>query len=213
MNFLPGQYLEWTLSQQHSDSRGNRRYFTIASSPKENEISIGVRFYQPPSKYKQDLLAMQTGDRLLAGQLAGDFVLPKNKKKKLAFIAGGIGITPFRSMLKDLIDRNESRPIVMFFSNRHADEVIYQDVLEEAYKKLGIKTVYAVTGDKNLEPEERLYTRRLDPEIVAHELPDFKQRTFMISGSQGLVDGTRQMLLGMGIPGRQIKTDFFPGLA
>ena len=54
----------------------------------------------------------------MASQLAGDFILPEDKNKKLVFIAGGIGVTPFRSMIKYLIDKNEKRDIIIFYSNR-----------------------------------------------------------------------------------------------
>ena len=114
LNFRPGQYLEWTLGHDKTDSRGNRRYFTIASSPTEQDIRMGIRFYPEGSSFKKELISLKRGDIVVASQLAGEFVLPKNKKKKLVFIAGGIGITPFRSMIKYLIDKKEKRDIVLF---------------------------------------------------------------------------------------------------
>jgi Na+-transporting NADH:ubiquinone oxidoreductase subunit NqrB len=82
ISFRPGQYLEWTLPHSHPDSRGNRRYFTIASSPTENEIRIGVKIPKlsdgRQSSFKKRLLSMKEDDSIVASQLAGDFVLPKN---------------------------------------------------------------------------------------------------------------------------------------
>jgi len=114
VKFRPGQYLEWTVDPRSSDSRGNRRYFTLASSPTEQDVRLGVRYYENPSTFKQKLLAMKTGDKILAGQLAGDFTLPADKDEKLVFIAGGIGITPFRSMLKYLIDKMKNAQSLCF---------------------------------------------------------------------------------------------------
>ena len=102
--FKPGQYMEWTLGHGHQDARGMRRYFTIASSPTEDNVRMGVKFYPNSSSFKKSLLFLNPGDKIVASQLAGDFVLPKDKNKKLVFIAGGIGITPFRSMIKYLLD-------------------------------------------------------------------------------------------------------------
>src|SRR5579884_791763 len=101
--FVPGQYLEVTLAHAKPDSRGNRRYFTIASSPTETELHLGVRFYPKSSTFKQALYRIDNRSKILAGQIAGDFTLPPDPRQKLVFIAGGIGITPFRSMLKYLI--------------------------------------------------------------------------------------------------------------
>ena len=137
--FEPGQYLEWTLGHDRVDSRGNRRYFTIASSPTERTVSLGIKFYDRPSSFKSAMLAMRPGDKITASQLAGEFILPKDPKKKLVFIAGGIGITPFRSMLKYLIDHNEKRSIVTVYSCNTVDEISYKKVLMQAEKQLGCK--------------------------------------------------------------------------
>src|SRR5262249_30713973 len=89
LRFRPGQYLEWTLRHSQPDSRGNRRYFTIASSPDEREVRLSVKFYPGSSTFKKALLAMRPGDEMVASQLAGEFVLPANKQEKLVFMAGG----------------------------------------------------------------------------------------------------------------------------
>ena len=75
MDFTPGQYLEWTLEHPDEDSRGIRRYFTIASSPTEDTFRIGIKFYPHPSTFKQALLGMKEGSSMVASGLSGDFVL------------------------------------------------------------------------------------------------------------------------------------------
>ena len=102
--FQPGQYMEFTLAHPHPDSRGNRRYFTLASSPTEDVVRLGIRFYQQGSSFKKALYRMDGRTKIVAAQIAGDFTLPADPQQKLVFIAGGIGITPFRSMLKYLLD-------------------------------------------------------------------------------------------------------------
>ena len=149
MKFQPGQYMEWTLAHENSDGRGNRRYFTIASSPTERDLRLGIRFNDNGSSFKKRMLAMQPGDEIIGGQLAGDFTLPHNTDKKLVFIAGGIGITPFRSMIKSMSDRSEQRDAVLLYSNRSTDEIAYRDVFDEAAQKIGLKTIYAITDAKD----------------------------------------------------------------
>jgi ferredoxin-NADP reductase/Na+-translocating ferredoxin:NAD+ oxidoreductase RnfD subunit len=213
LRFRPGQYLEWTLRHSRPDSRGNRRYFTIASSAGEREVRIGVKFYPEASSFKTSLLAMRPGDEILASQLAGEFVLPTDKRAKLVFMAGGIGITPFRSMIKHLLDRDERRPIAVFYSNRTAPEIVYADVLEEARRRLGIETVYTLTDAKGAPPDWRGGIGRVDAEMIAKMVPDYRERTFYLSGPRSLVVGFEEVLGKIGIPKSQIKTDFFPGFA
>jgi len=134
MDFKPGQYLEWTLGHRHSDNRGVRRYFTIASSPTEESVRLGIKFYENASTFKKSLGVLEIGREITASQLAGDFILPKNKNRKLAFLAGGIGITPFRSMIKYLLDKNERRDMVLIYANKSAEDIAYNDIWSEARK-------------------------------------------------------------------------------
>lgn len=135
----PGQYMECTLAHPKPDSRGNRRYFTLASSPTEDDLHLGVRYYPNSSSFKRALLNRDGRTNIMAGQIAGDFTLPHDPRQKLAFIAGGIGITPFRSMLKYLLDKHQRQDIVLFYANKTADESACRDVLNEAQTKPGIK--------------------------------------------------------------------------
>jgi len=209
--FKPGQYMEWTLGHT-SDGRGNRRYFTVASSPTEKTVHLGVRFYDNASSFKKTMLGMKSGDTILGGQLAGDFTLPADKSKKLAFVAGGIGITPFRSMVKYISDSGDPRDAVLFYSNRTPDEIAYKDVFEEARNKFGMKTVYAITDTASAAPES-MHLGRVDAALIEREIPDYKERMFYISGTHAMVTAFEKTLRGMGIPRRQIKIDFFPGFA
>ncbi len=201
--FLPGQYLEWTLGHNNPDSRGNRRYFTIASSPTEDNLQIGVKFYPESSSFKKALLSVDSKKIIVASQLAGDFTLPEDQTKKLAFLAGGIGITPFRSMIKYLIDTDQKRDIILLYSNKTAKDIVYKDIFKIAAWKLGIKTVYILT-------EKGKY---IDATMIQKEMPDYKERVFYISGPHLMVDAFEKTLKDMGIHDNQIKVDYFPGYA
>lgn len=211
MKFRAGQYLEWTHEHDKPDNRGNRRYFTIASSPTEEEIIMGVKFYDPPSSYKKSMLAMEPGDKMLAGQLAGDFTLPKNPKEKSVFIAGGIGVTPFRSMIKYLIDVNQPRDIVLFYSNKVISEVVYTDIFDQAVERIGLKVVYALSDVAQIPAGWQGKVGMVNAKMIADEVPDFKDRTFYISGPHGMVTAFESTLSGMGVSKSKIKVDFFPG--
>jgi ferredoxin-NADP reductase len=210
INYKAGQYLEWTLGHKKADIRGNRRYFTISSSPTEDTLRLGVKFYEPGSSFKTKLKSLSAGDTIIASQLAGDFTLPDDKNKKLVFIAGGIGVTPFRSMIKYLLDKGEKRDIVFIFSNKTANDIVYKDIFDSAEKNLGIKVLYVVNelsgvGDLNMR------VGFLDTYMVMKEVPDFKDRMFYISGPHGMINAFEDTLKKVGISRSDIKIDFFPG--
>lgn len=211
-DFIPGQYMEWTLQHPRPDSRGNRRYFTITSPPGESTITMGVRFFPESSSYKKSLLAMKRDDTIVAAQLAGDFVLPKKPEQKLVFIAGGIGITPFHSMISHLVNHAERRPITMFYSSRNHDDFAYTHDFDAAEAKLGIKTVYTVTDEKSAPPTWGGEKGRVTEAMIKKYVPDYKERVFYISGPHTMITAFEKTLQDMGITRRHIKNDFFPGL-
>lgn len=209
--FAPGQYMEWTLGHADPDSRGNRRYFTLASSPTEDQVRVGVKFYPNSSTFKEAMLSLNSKDEIVATHLAGDFVLPSQPNQKCVFIAGGIGITPFRSMIKYLLDKNEPRPIVLFYVNRKASDLVYVDIFERAKKELGMKIIYSLTDKRNAPALWRGKTGRLTPQVIQNEVPDYKDCLFYISGPKGMIDEFTKALNVLGISGDRIKSDFFSG--
>lgn len=203
IKFTPGQYMEWTYEHPNADDRGNRRYLSLASSPTEADIRVGVKFENPPSSYKRNLFEMNASQKIVASQLIGDFTLPKDPAKKLVFIAGGIGITPFRSMIKYLIDKVERRDITLFYVAKNADDFVYKDVLRQAQDKLGIRTFYIASSTEG----------HLDAAGIARVVPDYRARTYYLSGSHTMVISFEEALRNLGIPKSQIVTDYFPGFA
>ncbi len=211
--FRPGQYLEWTLEHNNPDSRGNRRYFTIASSPIEEEIHIGIKFYPKPSSFKIALFNMKPNDTIMASQLSGDFTMPKDKNKKLCFIAGGIGVTPFESMISYMLKRDQKRDIVMFYSNKTPDDIAYIDTFEKARADIGIKTVYAISEVNSIPVDWAVARGFITAEMIIKEVPDYRDRLFYISGPHGMVTAFQDTLSKLKVDKSQIKTDFFPGFA
>jgi glycine betaine catabolism B len=203
IKYLPGQYMEWTLAHEKSDSRGIRRYFTLASSPTESDIRVGVKFFENGSSFKKAMQKLDEEKLIVATQLAGDFVLPEDSQKKLVFVAGGIGITPFRSMLKFLVDKKQQRDIVLLYSNKTESEVAYKDVFDDAEKVVGLRSIYHTTTSQG----------RINSQSIENDIPDYKKRMFYISGPHQFVEAVHKILKELGLSNKQIKTDYFPGLA
>ncbi len=208
--YKPGQYIEMTMPHHGSDARGARRYFTLASSPTEDTLRLGVRYYDNGSSFKEIL---HDSDNVLMsfGQVGGDFTLPRDSTAKLAFIAGGIGITPFRSMVKYLSDTNDKRSAILLYGERSAEDVAYREVFEEARAKVGLTTKYIFSSPSQIEGSE--IVRTINRELIEREIPDYASRIFYISGPQSMVQGVRHELRAMGVPRRNIKADYFFGYA
>ena len=126
-------------------------------------------------------------------------------------IAGGIGITPFRSMLKYLIDKGEKRDIILLYSNNLLEEVAYTDIWTAAEERLGTKIVCTLTDLEKIPPTWTGVRGQINAMLISREVPDHLNRYFYISGPHGMVSGCKNTLLQMGVPARHIKTDYFPG--
>lgn len=175
-------------------------------------VHLGVRFYEKSSSYKQALYHIDGHTTLLAAQIAGDFTLPSNPSEKLVFIAGGIGITPFRSMLKYLLDTQQKRDIVLFYINRTVDEIAYKDVLSLAQTRLGVRVHFVLTDKASLPTRWSGFAGRLNEQMLATSLTDAHDRLYYLSGPPEMVRSTEECLLKLRISSGQIKKDFFPGL-
>lgn len=208
-NFEAGQFLEWTLKHPEADDRGETRYFTVSASPSEDFLMITTRFSEKSSSFKAVLRKMEKGEKIRISGARGEFTLP-SKPKPLVFIAGGIGITPFRSMIKFMLDEKISTPITLFYSNKTAEDIVFKEIFGEAEKSF-LKTVYIVTDDVsgNWKGEKE----RINPEMIKREVPDWLERNYYISGPEPMVKAFEKMTEEMGVPGKNIKHDYFPGYA
>ena len=155
---------------------------------------------------------MQPGDRdrrFAAGRQL--HAAAQHAKRKLVFIAGGIGITPFRACSRICSSAAKSRAITVLYGNNRIDEIAYADVLKRARDELHIQTWYAVREAAGATPEMNIGF--IDAAMIQYRVPDYRERTFFVSGPQAMVSATRKTLRELGVPSWRIKTDFFPGLA
>jgi ferredoxin-NADP reductase len=199
LQFEAGQYLEWTLPHKKADTRGNRRYLSISSEPGAREIRFATRIPPRGSSFKRALMGLEPGARLSAASLAGDFTLPKDASKHLVFIAGGIGITPFASMLRHMLDSGEKRNITLIYAANSESDFAYRDLIEEAKQKFDLTVVY-------------LAGAKITEEGIRGAVPDILKPIFYISGPDIMVRIYRDMLAHLGVRPAHIRSDYFPGL-
>lgn len=209
IRFAAGQYLEWALPHSPTDTRGHRRYFTIASSPTSQDISFIARIPKKMSTYKKTLLNIKPGDTLFATNLEGEFVLKKDPNASYVFIARGVGITPFLSIISYMLDRNISFPVTLFYITHSGEDEVFDRLVGEAKKKIGLNVIYIIddTPPHGWDGESGDLTEA----IVKRHVPDYQKRIFYISGPQPMVHTYKGILTRLGISRKNIKTDYFPG--
>lgn len=207
-NFVPGQYLEWTLPHSRPDSRGDRRYFTISSSPTEKFIMLTVKINENGSSFKKALMGLKPGDQIFALGPSGEFTLLKSSQKDCVFIAGGIGITPFRSMIKYLMDKKFSKEVTLLYSNKSKNEIVYKEIFDSAKKAFGLKTVYTLT---DAWPNWKGRKGYINEKMIKQEVFNYKGKLFYLSGPQPMVQSFEKILKNMGVSRKNIKVDYFPG--
>lgn len=194
-----GQYMRYKIEDPSPDERKVDRFFTIASAPYEGRLQITTRIDpEKGSTFKKDLLKLEVGQEIEAAGPMGAFRV-EDSSKELVFIAGGIGITPFRSILLDLDHKNLPINVTLLYANRNEDIVFKEelDKLIEKHPTLKIKYV--------LDPE------KITEEVIKANVPDLQTPVFYLSGPEPMVKAFGPMLEGMGVSEGNINTDFFPG--
>jgi ferredoxin-NADP reductase len=147
---------------------------------------------------------------MIGSQLAGDFLLPLDDNTKLGFIAGGIGVTPFRSHIQYLLDTNRTPDVQMFYCTNTVADIAYQSLWEKAVSIGLLRIVYVVAKEAVSSPYEEGF---LDATILARYAPDASERRWYISGPPVMVNTYSRLLHTIGVPRMNIVEDFFPGVA
>jgi ferredoxin-NADP reductase len=199
IQWLPGQYLHYVLHHEPTDDRGSDRWFTNSAAPFENNIRITTRYAtEVSSTFKQKLFSLKEGKSIEFSVISGDFTLDVPEDNHV-FIAGGIGVTPFRSILKQLDHDKKPINVTLLYANRDQD-VVFKDELEAiAANNPGLKIHYVFS------PEH------VDENKIRELVPDIMTPIFYVSGPEPMVDALSETLKKMGIKEEHIKGDWFPG--
>lgn len=203
INFTAGQYAEWTLKHSKPDDRGVKRWFTISSPPTDEFVTITTKFAEKPSSFKRALHNLKPGDEILMSEPMGDFVLPQLIQTPLIFVAGGIGITPFHSILGWLTSTKEERQMKLLYAVSNEDEIIFQ----ESFDKAHIHPTLLVSNPSSAWGGERgLLSANL---IMGLEQPTEDSLVY-VSGPEAMVQKLQKDLIHSGLHRNQIVTDEFP---
>jgi ferredoxin-NADP reductase len=203
-DYIAGQFIELYLPHDNPDERGIKHWFTLSSSPTEENIFITTK-YAPDrsSTFKQTLWELKPGAEVEMVEPEGDFTLPEDKSQPLVFVAGGIGITPYRSMVKWLTDTKEKRDIQLIYAVNTEDVAVYKDLFED----YGAKVTLVVSKPS---PNWKGESGQLDAERILKLIGDLDNKLIYVSGPEPMVEKFNDDLQAKGVPEKQLKMDYFP---
>lgn len=205
MSYLAGQFIQLYLPHASVDDRGDKRWFTLSSSPTEEHISITTRkSHEYSSSFKNNLFSLTVGSDVDMSAPMGDFVLPKDKDQELLFIAVGLGITPVRSIIKFLYDTGEKRSIQIIYGERTPQDIAFIDLLELYGTKLEVVLRTSTPGWSGP-------VGKIDYKLVSNLVPDLKSRLVYISGPEPFVETLESQSLENNINPANLILDFYPG--
>ncbi len=202
LTWQAGQFLIYSLSHKNEDVRGKMRFFTISSAPFEKNPSITTRINtEKGSSFKKALMNLKQGDTMSAKGPDGHFVID-DPKKNYVFLAGGIGITPFYSILKEFNHTHSTAKegpinITLLYSNKSGLIPLKEELDEITNNLEGLEIIYL--------------TERIDKEIIKENVSGLHSPIFYISGPEPMVEALSSTLKETGALPENIREDFFPG--
>jgi ferredoxin-NADP reductase len=208
VDFRPGQYFWVTLvDPPYDDEKGPRRHITVVTSPTERGV-LGLCTRLRDSAFKRSLSDLPLGAEVDVEEPKGSFVLPEETDRAYVFIAGGIGITVFRSMLRFIADEGLAHSITLVYSNRDRESTAFLDELAELDSALpNLTLVLTMTQDPGWDGE----TRRIDADFLGDHLGELGAFTYLVAGPPTMVEAVSETLSASGVPEENILAQRFSG--
>jgi ferredoxin-NADP reductase len=211
LKFTAGQALNVSLIEPpETDAKGNARTFSIVSAPHENELVIATRMRD--TAFKRVLKAMAAGGRVGLRGPAGTFTLDPADARPAVFLAGGIGVTPFMSMLRDAAHSMLARDLWLFYSNRRPEDAAFLDELTALPGRN--PRLHFVGTMVEMDKSSRTWNGErgfLDRAMLERHLKNLDGHVYYIAGPPGLVEAMQKMLISAGVAEDAIHTDEFFG--
>ncbi|MFZ2719457.1 MAG: FAD-dependent oxidoreductase [Minisyncoccia bacterium] len=209
-SFLAGQYV--LISQPQSapyTDDGNSRYLSVASAPRDADISVVIRMRD--TAFKQFLATSPIGTHFSIGEARGKLVIDHERKGLHVCIAGGVGITPFMSILKDATSRDKKADYLLLHSNRSPQTAIFLDDLRSlAVEHPWFQFVPTMTrlGVNDFWDGE---IGQIDEVMVRKYVPSTVHAHFLVAGTHDFVVAMKKILQHMSIADTAIRTEEFCG--
>ncbi len=207
-DYRPGSYFWVELSDRgDNDEKGLRRHISLVTSPTETGV-VGLATRLRDTAFKRTLAELEVGDEVEVEEPKGSFLLPEDTSAEYVFVAGGIGITVFRSMLRYIADEQVPYRITLVYSNRDRESAAFLDELEELAARIeGLRLVLTMTEDVGWEGE----SRRIDVAMLRDHVGELEGKRFLVAGPPAMTDAVVEALLAAGVPEDCVLADKFSG--
>ena len=195
-DYIPGQYVSFILQEPLHDSRGQSRVTSLTSHPTDDYVTFVTRVPERPSPFKLHLANLHVGGEILVDAALGDLVLPRSTSTPLVFVAGGIGLASYISMLREIELSHESRTVHLLYALRTHEEKLFSDALDRFH----FASSEAFVSPNRLTASDILSAADDEPDVL-----------YYLSGTERFVEELRKDLLATGLNDTQIVFDYFTG--
>jgi ferredoxin-NADP reductase len=209
--FIAGQAGDFTLHHPpETDKEGNKRSFSLASAPYEDDIIIATRMRD--TAFKRSLQAIPLGTELSLEAPWGELTLHKKHTILAAFLTGGIGITAMRSMILEATRTKLPQKIILFYSNhRPEDAVFLNDLIQAQKENPNFNFIATMTKMEKSTQPWRGETGPIDKAMLEKLIPDLSTPIYYIDGPPKMVAAMQKMLKDAGVKSPHIRTEDFSG--
>jgi ferredoxin-NADP reductase len=210
-NFKAGQFISLTLiDPAETDAEGNTRVFSIASAPCEELLMIATRMRN--TAFKRTLKALTLGAEVQIQGPFGSLILDNDSIRPVALIAGGIGITPFRSIVVQATVNRAPHRIFLFYSNRRPADAAFIDELQTLERmNSNYKLIATITGDSESVKQWRGERGVIDKTMLAKVIKQVTESKYYIAGPPSMVNSMKSLLQSLGVESDQVYSEQFKG--
>jgi ferredoxin-NADP reductase len=207
-DFRPGAYFWVELPDRgHDDEKGLRRHISLATSPTERPL-VGLATRLRDTAFKRTLAELEVGDEVVVEEPKGSFLLPEDTSAEYVFVAGGIGITVFRSMLRYIADEMLPYKLTLVYSNRDRESAAFLDELEELERRIeGLRVVLTMTEEEDWTGE----CRRIDAALLRDHVGELEDKQFLVAGPPAMTEAVVEALHAAGVPEDRVLAGKFSG--
>ena len=208
--FKAGQSIDLSLvNPPETDAEGDKRAFSIVAAPHEAHLAIATRMRD--TAFKRVLKFLPAGAPLTLEGPFGDLVLHENAARPAVILAGGIGITPFRSMAADAAHRALPHRITLIYSNRAPKDAPFLEELQALALENPNFTFVPTMTDPETPAEWKGARGLINADLVKQYIEEGSQPIYYLAGPAGMVKAMRELLNGMGVSNDDIRTEEFTG--
>jgi ferredoxin-NADP reductase len=211
--YKAGRHVRMTLlAPAYRDKAGATRFFSFASTPHDDDLIFVMRMRE--TAFKRSLMALNTGElvriEMLVNAPRGAFALDESATEPAVFLAGGIGVVPAYSMIRDALQRSSQRKLFLFYSSRTPDDAPFLAELQDLAERHA-NLVFVPTMTRDDLPSWTAEKGRITADLIRQHVGGFLPATYYIAGLPDMVSAMRSLLKDERVPAAHVLAEEFGG--